>query len=55
MGCHDRGFFCLESGKGRRSFVEDRVARDIVELSTMSVAIVELCFGGAGEGLPIWA
>ena len=51
MGCRDRGFFCLESGKGRRSFVEDRVVRDIVELSTMSVEgrIAVLWWGGREE------
>lgn len=51
MGSHDRGFFCLESGKGRRSFVEDRVVRGIVELSTMSVGTgrVELVVMGQGR------
>ena len=54
MGCRDRGFFCLESGKGRRSFVEDRVVRDIVELSTMSVGTGRAELVVMGQGLPIW-
>ena len=60
MGSHDRGFFCLERAAGRRprraagrwSSVEDRVVRDIVELSTMSVEgrKSRVGSGGAGEG-----
>ena len=51
MGCRDRGFFCLESGKGRRSFVEDRVVRSIVDLSPMPVEgrIAVLWWGGREE------
>nr|DAV39593.1 MAG TPA: hypothetical protein [Bacteriophage sp.] len=31
---------------GRSPFIEDRVAHDIVELSTILAAIVELCWRG---------
>lgn len=54
MGCRDRGFFAWKEGRaaGRRSFVEDCVARDIVELSTMSVGTgrAELVVMGQGRG-----
>ena len=59
MGCRDRGFFCLERAasreKGRRSFVEDRVARGIVELSTMPVEgrIAVLWWGRGGRYLTL--
>lgn len=44
-------FFCLERGKGRRSFVEDCVVRNIVELSTMSIGVRESRVGrGGGRG-----
>lgn len=46
-------FFCLERGKGRRSFVVGRVARDIVEVSTMSVGAGRAELVVVGQGLPI--
>ena len=54
MGSHDRGFFCLERAAGRRSFVEDRVVRDIVELSTMSVGAGKAELVVVGQGREIF-